>query len=297
MLKESTMPKSKPRLQPRLNPQRDSPPEMIELVDPTWILKALGIMLAVGILCAYITLCAIFHYHQWQLVLHPSRTVATSPSVPYNEIHFAPDDTGQPQLDGWWIPTDAPLARTVLLLHSGDGSMADALPDALTLHDAQLNVLLFDYRGYGHSGGQHPTQATMQQDAADALTYLTTLRAIPLDHVVVYGTGVGGSLAVQLCSGHQSIPALILNAPDGDFDTRARVDVRARIVPFLLFTQHFPLAAPLQTLATPKLLISPTNGAAPVIFQQAANPKMTLELPPTNTTALREALHRFLDSL
>jgi hypothetical protein len=57
------MPKPKTtRLQPRFDPTRSGPPEMIELVDPRWILKALGITLAVGILCAVLTILFFSHY-------------------------------------------------------------------------------------------------------------------------------------------------------------------------------------------------------------------------------------------
>jgi pimeloyl-ACP methyl ester carboxylesterase len=298
--------KPKPRRQQaRLDPHRGSnPPEMIDLVDPGWILKALAAVLGLALILGYGTLCILFSHAQWQLVLNPSRTVSVTPAsihLPYTEVHFGVDATGEPQLDGWFLPSqDAPSAPsdpTVLLLHSGDGSMADALPQALTLHNARLNVLLFDYRGYGRSGGQHPIQATMQADADTALKYLTTTRGISTASILVYGTGAGGALAVKLCSIHPEIPALILESPTGDFKTQAAHDPRARLVPVrLLFNQDFPLAAPLQSLTTPKLLISYTTGAAPADFQHAADPKTTVELPRRNDTPLQQAITRFLSA-
>jgi hypothetical protein len=239
---------------------------MIELVEAGWILKALGGVLAVALLCAFATICILFSHSQWQIVLHPSRAVATTPAslgLNFTEVHFGVDVTAQPQLDGWWIPSDNPAATTALLLHSGDGSISAALPAAHTLHDAHLNVLLFDYRGYGHSTGQHPTEASMEADADTALTYLTSTRSIPTSSIVVYGAGVGGSLAVRLCAEHHDLPALILQSPDGDFESRARHDVRSSLVPVsLFFTQKFPLAAPLHTLTTPRLLISTATDPA-----------------------------------
>ena len=254
----------KPRQAPRYDPQRTSaPPEMIDLIDPSWILKALGGVLAFALLCAYITLCFLYAHGQWQLVLHPSRTVATTPAsvnLPFTEVHFDVDPTGNPQIDGWFIPATSPTSNTALLLHSGDGSMPDALPAALLLHNARLNVLLFDYRGYGHSLGQHPTQASMQSDADTALLYLTTTRGLPISSIVVYGAGSGASLAVQLCANYPALPALLLQSPDGDFGPRVRRDPRSKIIPVsLLFDQNFPLAKPLQALTTPKLLISSTT--------------------------------------
>ena len=74
-----------------------------ELIDPRWILKALAIILAVALLCAWGTLCLLWYQGQWQLVLHPSRNVATTPNpfrsrAAIRRIRFFDDATGQPQL-------------------------------------------------------------------------------------------------------------------------------------------------------------------------------------------------------
>jgi uncharacterized protein len=259
-------PKPAPRLQPRYDPQRGSaPPEMIPLVELGWILKALAVVFLLAFLCAYATICILFSRSQWQLVLHPSHTVASSPAslhLPYTEVHFGVDNSGLPQLTGWWIPaSSSPAASpTALILHAADGSMANALPAAQLLHAQHLNVLLFDYRGYGHSLGQHPTEASMEADAATALTYLTSTRSLPQTSIVVYGTGLGASLAVHLCAQNPSLAALILQSPDGDLTARVRQDPRAKLIPFhLLFNEPFPLASPLRTLPTPKLLLTPAT--------------------------------------
>jgi pimeloyl-ACP methyl ester carboxylesterase len=284
----------------RKHQPRPAAPIVHEVVDPRWIISALGIMLAVCVVCAYIAVCVLFYRGQWQLALQPSRTVTQTPAtlhLPFTELRFGTDATGQPQLNGWWIPASQPSAPTALVLHSGNGSMSDALPTARILHEANLNVLLFDYRGFGRSGGQHPTQALMQADATSALHYLTDTRSIPASSILVFGTGVGASLAVQLCASHPELNALILQDADGDLDQRVAQDSRSRMVPIgLLFNQHFPLAAPLRSLTTPKLLITLTKGPAPQIFQQAADPKTTLELPPNSDSQLQTAIQTFYDA-
>lgn len=260
------------RQQARYDPQRGSrPPEMVDLVDPAWILKAVGGVFVVALLCAYVTLSLLFWHSQWQLVLHPSRVVASTPAavhLPFQEVHFDVDSTGQPQIDGWWIPAGADAsanAATALVLHAGDGSMSDALPAAEMLHHAKLNVLLFDYRGFGRSAGQHPTEATMQADAGAALNYLTSTRGVPVPSIVLYGTGAGSALAVQLAMRNPSLPAVVLQSPDGDYAARAKHDPRAALVPFgLLFNQNFALAGPLHRLKTPVLTISNSDGQAAV---------------------------------
>ena len=276
-----------PRMVPRYDPQRDNTPgsatpEMIPLVEIGWILKALAVVFFVAFLCAYATICILFSRSQWQLVLHPSHTVSTTPaslSLPFTEVHFGVDTTGQPQLTGWWIPaastTTSPTTHTALILHAADGNIANALPSAQLLHAQNLNVLLFDYRGYGNSLGQHPTETTMETDATTALTYLTNARNIPTPDIAIYGTGIGASIAVHLCAQNPTLPALILQSPDGDLTDRVRQDPRAKLVPFhLLFNQPFPLATPLQNLPTPKLqLTTPPDLRALTQF-------LTTHLPP-----------------
>jgi hypothetical protein len=58
-------PAKPPRQQPRFDPQRGSnPPEMVDLVDPAWLLKALGITLVVCFVCACLSLIVYRHYQR-----------------------------------------------------------------------------------------------------------------------------------------------------------------------------------------------------------------------------------------
>ncbi len=294
-------PRTPPSSQRHTTPQSASrePGGTPELVDPRWILKALAIVFATALLLSWGTLCLLWYQGQWQLVLHPSRTIVKSPAsagLKFTELHFAVDATGQPQLDGWYIPADVSSAPTALMLHSGDGSDSDALPSALLLHNAHLNVLLFDYRGYGKSTGLHPKQASMQQDAESAFTYLTATQHIPPLSIILYGHDIGASLAVNLAAQHPDIPAIILDAPDGDLTDRVAHDPHSSLVPArLLFHELFPLAARLHTLTTPKLLISYDNRLPPPALANAADPKITVELSSPEDPALIPAIERFVD--
>jgi pimeloyl-ACP methyl ester carboxylesterase len=275
---------------------RQEPPE---LVDPRWILKALAVVIGVAVVCAYATLCLLFYQGQWQIVLHPSRTVTATPGslgLAASELHFDVDATGAPQLDGWWIPADAPsnTTATALLLHGADGDMSDALPQALVLHKAGLNVLVFDYRGYGRSTGRHPDENTMRTDAASALDFVIGTQHVAPQHIVLFGQGVGASLAAALAAQHPEIPALILEAPDGDLLDRAAGDPHSSLIPArLLFHENFALAGPLATLRTPKLLLK-VGTPLPAMLNGAAGPKQVVQLPSANDPAEEAAIQSFV---
>ncbi len=302
-------PKNKPKSKPKTRPNSPSPlpaaPQPPETVDPGWLLKALAFVFALGLFCAYVMVCALFYNQQWQFVLNPSRIVKSSPSasgLAFEPVRFGVDAGGQPQLSGWWMPLASgagPLAGpTALVLHGGAGTISEVLPAARELHAAGLNVLLFDYRGFGASDGAHPSASGMRHDAVEALDYLTTTRGIPFRSVVLYGEGLGASVAVALCGEHPDLPAVILQSADGDTQSRVARDPRARIVPVsLLFHEQFPLADPLRTLGTPKLFLSFTGGNAPLDAARAADPKTTVELPlGTSEPEVTAAIRRFLDT-
>jgi len=278
-----------------------------EVVDPVWLLKALGVIVAGAMLCGYLTLCVLFYQAQWQMVLHPSH--ATPPpmaigSAPYETVRFAVDDSGTPQLVGWWVPAE-PGARyagsTVLYLPSGDGSLAADTTTLATLRALGINIFAFDYRGYGNSAPTRPDQRRMEQDAASAYRYLTTSRSQQPGRIVPFGTGVGAALAVQLAQRHPELPAVILRDAKPALLADVLADPRTKLLPVrLLFHNQFEIASILNTLPTPKLLIDSSSAASgsanPVadLYRTAADPKFTVFLPPPST-ALAQTLTRFLD--
>ena len=278
-------------------------PAQLEVVDPRWLLKAIGYVVLAALVCGYLTLCLLFYQGQWQLIVHPglnNKPLSTLAGLPAQPVHFDAAETGSPRLSGALLPAE-PSARyrayTVLYVRSADSALAQDANDArnlAVLHTVGLNVFAFDYRGYGQSDPIHPNQARMTEDAGAALRYLVDSRAVAPANIVLYGTGLGTSLATALASSNRQISTLILDSPGPTPLSIVLADSRTRLLPVrALFHEDFTLA-PLADLTTPKLLLSVTP-AFPGIFQTAANPKITVETNPDDIPGRTAAISRFLD--
>lgn len=272
-----------------------------EVVDPMWLLKALAMLIVAALVCGYGTLCLLLYQGQWQLVLHPKQTAghpAEIAGTPVEFLRFGPDESAIPQRTGWSIPAGAGAryaGTTVLFLPAGDGSLADDLPALTALHEIGVNVFAIDYRGYGQSAAVHPNEQRMTEDAASAWQFLTTSRGVAERQIIPYGVGLGTSVAVALASNHAGVPAIILDRPAQDPLQTILSDPRTSMLPVrLLLQEHFPLAEPLATLKTPKLLLS--AGPMEASFAKAAPPKVSVSLQePRSEDLYKKSLTRFLD--
>ena len=267
-----------------LDPLRQQQP----LVSRTWLLRAVGISFAVALLCAYLTMCLLFYQGGWQILFHPSHAVPSTPAnvgMRFDDIHFNSTETGQPQLTGWWIPTE-PGARhsssILLYLHGASGSLSDTLPQLKMLHPLGINIFVIDYRGFGHSVNVHPSEATVSEDAAAAIAYLTDTRRLGPTSIVLYGEGLGANVAADVALRHPLVAALILVNPVPPALEQIAADRRTGLLPIrLLFADRFDLASKLKQITTPKLFLQTQTGPAGEIaprylqslYSLAADPK------------------------
>lgn len=284
-----------------------------QLIDPMWILKSLAAVIVLSLICAYLVMAGLFYQGSWQLLLHPQHTLRLLelPNLATETVRYASDAEGQPRLTGYWI-TGQSSQFAVLYLRNGDLSLATDAVDQrnlLLLHQAGLSVLAFDYRGYGENSKTHPNEKTMLQDAVWSFTYLEQQRNLQPDHILLFGEGLGASLAAQLALQHTAVAALIVDQPNATARQQILRDPRARILPAqLLIRDTFELASPLEQAQPPKLLLqaapeqtsaySENDRAVALVFQQASSPKTVVFLPQNSVSFsnYQETLQRFLDS-
>ncbi|MGI4852553.1 MAG: alpha/beta hydrolase [Janthinobacterium lividum] len=271
-----------------------------EVVDPRWLLRMLGLLIVVALFCGYLTLGLLFYLGSWQLALKPTHDPARGSGLQSEKISFGDGKQGKAPVSGEWLAAGAGASgNTVLYLRGADGQLdAGDGTQIGVLHDHGLNVLAFDYRGYGDNLPQpHPTEERMLQDAETAWNYLTQARRIAPNRLLVFGSGVGVSLAAQLLQEHKGGAALIGYNADPEVAARVGRDPRSKLFPMgLVFHERFRLDA-LRSLTLPKLLYStgPLDTKRREVYRDAADPKLTVEVPTHNAKEEQDALSRFLD--
>lgn len=103
-----------------------------------------------------------------------------------------------------------PQARfTVLLSHGNGGNMYGRFGLARVFMHAGCSVLLYDYQGYGISGGA-PTVEGVSADADSAYDYLAQDARVR-NSIVLYGESLGGAVSVEL-SRHRPVQGIILQS-------------------------------------------------------------------------------------
>ncbi|CAF0833549.1 unnamed protein product [Rotaria sordida] len=105
-------------------------------------------------------------------------------------------------IHSYWIYQmgDVNSTMTVLYLHGAGGNISHRL-EVLRLFYENLhcNILIIDYRGFGKSSGS-PTELGLYIDAQTAYDYLIYRQKILPENIIVLGTSLGASVAIQLVS-------------------------------------------------------------------------------------------------
>ncbi len=256
-------------------------------------------------IASYVGLCLLMAWRQSRYVFVPDRKLQWDPGMagfPFEEVFLETPDSER--LHGWFVP--APQSRGVLLFcHGNAGNISHRLGAVAGFRRFGLDVLIFDYRGYGRSSGR-PSEDGLYGDAETAWRYLTRTRGVRPNRVVLYGESLGGAVAARQAQALQ--PAgLIL---DGTFTSLA--DVAAQQYPYfpvrLLLRYEFNTLRRMPDIRCPVLVLhSRQDEIIPFeqgrrLFEAANEPKMFVELRGGHNSAAEESreqyeagLKRFLD--
>jgi uncharacterized protein len=216
------------------------------------------------------------------MVYHPAERTVDEPSPALNlrqrDVRYASADGTK--LSAWIIPAAARDSSGMWLLvcHGNYGNIGygDRPEFYAFARDLGLNILTFDYRGFGASEGA-PDEEGLYQDALASWRYLTDSLRVPPTQIVIFGHSLGSGVATDLAT-RVDAAGLVL---EGAFTSV--VDRGAELYPLLpvrlIASQRFESIAKIGRVGEPSLFLhSPEDDVIPFahgerLLAAARNPK------------------------
>ncbi len=196
----------------------------------------------------------------------------------YEEVFFP--NTTKETLRGWYISSavsEKPTGseKTVLFCMGNTGNISWMLLYAKLLAEDGINVMLFDYQGFGGSSGI-ATAMSLLSDSLSAFDYLTTTRGIAAKDIGVFGVSLGSPLAIAVAAernaGAVAVEDVLLPT--------SQIDSMKHLVPDTLANRM--AIAGLQTVLLPKVepMINIPKLKCPLFLMHGERDWL---LPPTGT--------------
>ena len=157
-------------------------------------------VIPVTVIVGYLGLCVFLYFMQTRAIFFPDlpgRQLEATPkdiNLQYEDVTTKTSD-GE-SIHGWFVPNeDAKL--TLLLCHGNAGNISHRLESIALFNSLGLNVLIFDYRGYGRSTGKI-SEPGFYQDVDAMWQVLTKTKGIAAENIIVFGRSLGAAIASHL---------------------------------------------------------------------------------------------------
>ncbi|HHW01028.1 MAG TPA: alpha/beta hydrolase [Clostridiaceae bacterium] len=209
-------------------------------------LRTFFIVIALLILLAFITVIALSAYVAWN-ILHPEKAAIkpfSSNIVPdYSNISIPVGDKGI-TLSGWFFKK-LESDKTVILAHDYGKNRLQFEEDTMNIVKGFLNkgynVLTFDFRNSGKSGGSLTSMGVLEKDDLTAVINYTT-RVHNSKHIVLMGFCTGANASILAGAKAKNVDAVILDSPYTDFDDYVNYRAKKWNLPLKLFRYTIPKA-------------------------------------------------------
>jgi fermentation-respiration switch protein FrsA (DUF1100 family) len=256
-------------------------------------------------LVAFVFVCVVLfiglRWFERKVTFHPERyspREAWSTPSGANDVWFTTADGFR--LHGWFFEPEAQSKlATVIYFHGNGGNITNVGWVGENLAARGFAVLLFDYRGYGRSGGEVSDERDIYRDADAAYDFVVS--KAPAESMVLYGQSLGTAAVVDLASRRQC-SAIIL---ESGFSSAG--DVASDLFPWFprplrfLFRSQFESARKLRKVTSPVLIthgepdpVIPTHQSQ-LLFAAANEPKKLLIFPGTGHNVFGSMGDAYLD--
>ncbi|QTN34266.1 alpha/beta hydrolase [Akkermansiaceae bacterium] len=161
-----------------------------------------------------------------KLFYFPTRDEPATPAkwgFRYDDIDFL--STDGTKLHGWFMPAKAARAKgTVVFSHGNAGSIGHHLGFVLWLVEAGYQVFMYDYRGFGKSGGELDRKG-MVEDVKGAFAYVAARKDVDAGKLISFGHSLGGAKSVAALSEKQpeGLRAIVIDGTFSSYQAMARI--------------------------------------------------------------------------
>lgn len=145
-----------------------------------------------------------------KVLFFPSKKSHWKPDIPYQDLYIDVKDpttvyTKRPKknckkhyINGWYF-NNYPGHNTVIFCHGNSGNISHRSYIADICRHFELNLFIFDYRGFGKSSGK-PSKRNLRKDGETAYKFLTEYCGIDGGNIIVWGESLGGIAATWTAS-------------------------------------------------------------------------------------------------
>ncbi|NQT25691.1 alpha/beta hydrolase [candidate division KSB1 bacterium] len=198
---------------------------------------------------------------------------------------------------GYWVKSGRTRdGITLLYCHGNKNSMDEYWDRVMFLHELEINLLIFDYQGYGMSEGES-SEAGLHADGNAALNYLRSRNDVQEDSICFYGNSLGNVVSIYLAAEQMDPLCLIAECPFASANSLTQGSTILDIPPLWLTEGEFNNANLIKRINTPLLLLHGEeddfvryrdNGK--VVYENAPDPKSLILVPGAGHTDIPQTM-------
>jgi len=197
-------------------------------------------------------------------------------ALAYQDVFVRHDNV---KLHGWWIPR-AGASATLIFFHGNGGNISHRLLKIKLFQQLGVNILIFDYQGYGQSQGS-PSEEGLYRDAQAVYDYAISQGVSP-KKIILYGESLGCAVAVELAARVPSAALVLENPFTSVFDVAK--EMFPEVLAEAIVRSKYDSIHKIDRLTTPVLIMSGLEDeVVPFeqgtrLFDEANEPKEFIEL-------------------
>lgn len=228
-------------------------------------------------------------YVGWNLT-HPIRdpidTLPSSLGLSYKEISFK-SNVDNVILSGWWIPASnngiTPLNKTIIFAHGyGNNRLQRNVPGlaiAEYLVKRGYNVMMFDFRNSGESGGNLTSVGQFEKyDLLGAIGFAKSLKSDA--KIILFGFSMGASTSLLAAAASPDVAGVIADSPFDNLKPYLKTNL-----PVWSHLPNFPFTSLIMAVIPPLTGMNPDDSNPLAVVQQIA-PRPILFIHGDSDTAI-----------